>query len=278
MGIVLALAAALAFGVSDFTAGTLSRRVPAFQVATAAQLFSAAGSLLAALVLPWSHVTWGELGLGLLGGVGSAVGTGFLYRGFAVARMNVVAPLSSVCAVLLPLAFGLAFGERPSVLALAGVAAAIPAIWLVARASGPDRDGRRRRGVVEGVAAGLGFGLLFIGYGHAPAAAGLWPLVVGQIASIPMLGAMTVATGLAPLPVAPAMPRAAIVGVLSAVATAAYSLATHEQLLAIAAVITSLYPASTLAMAALWLHERVSAWQACGLACAAAAVTLITVG
>ncbi len=138
MGILLALAAALLYGGSDFGGGLASRRLGSLRV-------SVVGSA-AATVLAWATlimvggpgpslraVAWG-LASGLAGGAGTLV----LYRGLARGQMSVVGPLSAVGAAVVPVAAGVALGERPSLLSVAGVLVALPAIVLVA-ASGSVR-------------------------------------------------------------------------------------------------------------------------------------------
>ena len=61
-----------------------------------------------------------------------------LYRGLARGQMSVVGPVSAVGAAVVPAAAGIAMGERPGVLAVAGVLVALPAIVLAA-ASGSVR-------------------------------------------------------------------------------------------------------------------------------------------
>src|SRR6202035_829329 len=98
---------------------------------------------------------------GLVSGLGGGVGTLVLYRGLARGQMSVVGPVSAVGAAVVPVAVGLALGERPSLLTAAGVLVALPAIVLVA-ASGSVR-GRLAAGLSDGLVAGLAFGILFVG-------------------------------------------------------------------------------------------------------------------
>ena len=130
MGILLGLAAALLYGTSDFGGGLLSRRFGPLRVTV---IGAAAAAALAWAVLIMSGgpgpsaraVAWG-LGSGLAGGTGTLV----LYRGLARGQMSVVGPVSAVGAAVVPVMAGIAMGERPSVLAVAGVLVALPAIAL----------------------------------------------------------------------------------------------------------------------------------------------------
>jgi drug/metabolite transporter (DMT)-like permease len=66
--------------------------------------------------------------------------------------------------------------------------------------------------------------------------------------------------------------------VLGALATGLFQVASHHGYLSVAAVITSLYPAFTVLLAALVLRERVHGAQGVGLALCAAAVALVAAG
>ena len=153
-----------------------------------------------------------------------------------------------------------------------GILVAVPGIWLVSTSAGSSSSagvtppGRATRaGVVDGVAAGLGFGVLFVALGQVPRTAGLVPLMVCQAVSVPVLVGMAV--GLR----APWLPRdrparlAFLTGPLGTAATGAFLLATQHGYLSIAGVLTSLYPAATVVLAAVFLRERIRLPQGIGL-------------
>lgn len=276
MVVLLALAAALAYGVSDFVAGVLSRRASPWAVAAASQV--AAAAVIAAVAAadpgePRLHLLlWGALA-----GVGNGAGNLFLYRGLALGRMAVVAPLSAIAGAGLPVLVAVAGGERPGLVPLAGVAAALPAIWLVS-GGGAGLRGASRAGVGNGLAAGAGFGVMFAALGQVPRGGGLAPLALCQAVSAGAIVLGGIATS------APWRPRdrparlGAVAGVLAGAATLCFQLAAQRGLLSLASVLASLYPAVTVVLAAAVLRERVGRAQAAGLALAAAAVGLIAGG
>jgi drug/metabolite transporter (DMT)-like permease len=276
MGILLALAAALLYGGSDFGGGLASRRLGSLRV-------SVVGSA-AATVLTWATlilvggpgpslraVAWG-LASGLAGGAGTLV----LYRGLARGQMSVVGPLSAVGAAVVPVAAGVALGERPSLLSVAGVLVALPAIVLVA-ASGSVRGklGAAPKGLLDGLAAGLAFGILFIGLAQAGRNAGLWPVASEQTGALLITLAIAVKTH-EPLRIPPrAAGLSVLVGASGMAATLAYFYATHFSMLAIAAVLVSLYPGVTVLLARTLLHERFTPAQRAGLGLCALAIAAI---
>ncbi|CAN5382720.1 DMT family transporter [soil metagenome] len=278
MAVVLSLCAAVAYGLSDFVGGVVSRRVSPWTIAFAAQF----GGAVAVLVL--SAVTDGsprasDAGWAVLAGLGNGVGTAFLYRGLAGGRMGVVAPISGVGAALVPLLVGLLTGERPGPLAWAGIVAALPAIWLVAREPTPDPALRAgsTAGLIDGVIAGLGFGVLFAALGQIPESSGFLPLALNQIVCTTVVAILATVMGQAFWPRQRAAYLGVVSGLLGAAATVLFLAATQTGLLTIAAVITSLYPAVTVLLAAALLRERIHRDQGVGLLLCAIAVGLITV-
>lgn len=277
MAILLSLVAAVTYGLSDFVGGITSRRVSAWQVAWVSQLGGGAVVLLASLTVAGSP-TREDLAWALLAGAGNGIGTAFLYRGLAAGRMGVVAPVSGVGAALLPVVVGVVSGERPGLIAWLGVAIALPAIWLVAREPGAATGQPAGAGLVDGVLAGLGFGTLFVALAQIHEDAGLLPLGLNQFVGAVVIA--LVAGGLRQSWV-PRDPRAgwgALCGVLGATATGLFMLASQQGFLAITAVITSLYPAFTVILAAVLLRERVHGSQGLGLVLCAAAVALVATG
>lgn len=278
MGVLLALAAAVGYGLADFVGGLLSRRTSVWTVTVLMQFTGAAALTLIAWI-GFSMPATRDLAWGAASGIGSGAGTFFLYRGLAAGRMGVVAPLSAVGAAVVPVLVGVALGERPAPAAWAGVALAFPAIVLVSREPSAQltRPAAGRAGLRDGLLAGGGFGLLFVALGQVPEDAGLWPLAFGQVTSLLILaaGAWLASSGRHPAP-RRVVAGALAAGLLAAAATGAYQLATYGELVSVAAVLTSLYPAVTVALAAVVLHERASRVQAAGLALAAVAVVLIT--
>lgn len=284
MAIVLALFSAFAYGLSDFVGGLVSRRVSAWPVAVVGQLSATACTVLFAVFVSGSPTTT-DLAWGVLAGVGSGVGTGFLYRGFASGRMSVVAPVSAVGAAVVPVIVGAFAGERLSLVVWSGIVLALPGIWLVSSTTEelpPDGAAAPRaslaEGFLDGVLAGLGFGVLFAALGQVPDVAGLWPLALAQAVSLPAVVMLAVSLGAAWLPRQRRAWWALIAGPLGASAAGAFLLASQRGYLTVAGILTSLYPATTVLLAALVLHEKVHRAQGVGLGLCAVAIGLVASG
>jgi drug/metabolite transporter (DMT)-like permease len=276
--VLLSLVAALAYGLSDFLGGVFSRRASVWPVALTACLGAAVGTLVLALVRP-GDPTLADLGWGLLAGVGSGSGTAFLYRGFAAGRMGVVAPVSAVGATVLPAAVGLGLGERPSALVWSGLVVALPGIWLVAREPVTEgAPGGLAAGLLDGVLAGLGFGLLFVALGQVPDGAGFWPVMATQVVSCLAVAAAALLLGGDPVPRRRQEWGGLVAGVLATVAVVGFLVARQHGLLSVSAVLTSLYPAFTVLLATLLLGERLHRAQVLGLAFCAITVVCVALG
>ena len=274
MSIVFALASAASYGVSDFLGGLFAKKSSAWQVAIVGQSSSAVFAFILALFLTGTPVQADWL-WAAASGLGGGFGAAFLYRGLSTGRMSVVAPISAIGSALLPVAVGLALGDRPGTLAVIGIVFAFPAIYLI---SSVTEHTANTGGVLDGVLAGLGFGLLFTLIGQVDADAGMMPIALMQGTSV--LAVILTATVLRAqwVPRDPQAWAAAMMGPLGAIATGAFLYATHEGLLSIVSVIASLYPATTVLLAALILHERIHRAQGIGLVLATAAVVLVAAG
>ena len=285
MSALLALFAALAYGVSDFVGGLASRRVRAVTVL----LYSyPVGALLMAALLPLfpGSVSPATLAWSLAGGGAGFVGVLLMYTALGLAPMNVISPVTALTSAAVPVVAGVAYGERPSAGAWIGIALGLAAIAMVSRSPDPAPGesptdlavlhGRASgRAIALALIAGVGFGAYFICLARADADSGLWPVVLARLAS----SALTI-------PVAVRMRAihrlggsllilAGASGVLDAAANLFFLLASREGLLSLASVITSLYPAGTVLLAAVLLRERTTGLQRVGFVVAVAAVVLV---
>lgn len=284
MAILLAFFGAVSYGAGDFCGSLAARRAPAIRVTLISQLVG--GLLLIVLVpLVGGSPSTRDLVVGALAGVVGAGAITAFYQAMAAGAMSVVAPISALTAAALPVFVGLLSGERPSALSLVGVVIAMAAILLVSQhgpAAGDDTEldrpapGTTRRSMVlTGIGSGFLFGLLFITLDSVSDDAGLWPLVTDRLVAVPFLLIVALVTRTGIRPERGSMGLIVACGVLDMGANTLLLLAFSEGLLVLVAVIISLYPASTLVLARVVLHERVSPVQRAGLIIAGLAVVLI---
>ncbi len=281
LGVVLALLAAAVYGAGDFVGGLATRKVSVLFVVGLGQLAGLMILVLLAPLLPAEDVRRADLWWGAASGLSTAVGITLLYQALATGRMSVAAPVTAVSALSLPVLFAYASGEWPGWLPTAGIALAVIAVALISREE--DRAGiaagTARRAMLLSVTAGMGIGVFYITMKHTQAGSGLWPLVAARAVSaalfaMPVLALAGRWRGTV-RPPAQLWAWAALSGVLDSLANALYLLSSRATALAVAATLTSLYPASTVLLARFVLKERLRPVQLIGLALAVAAVVMI---
>jgi drug/metabolite transporter (DMT)-like permease len=281
--VLLGLVVALTYGTGDFFGGLSSRRSSAVAVVVRSYGWSlAAMALLLAVTRPAAPLAH-DLLIGVAVGFIGPIGIVLLYKGLGSGRMSVVAPVTAVGASIVPVAWGLLTGERPSALALVGVAAALVAVVLISGAPDhPDSLGPATASTREvlplAVGSGLAFGTVYVLLGSTSKDAGIWPLIVARPISIVLVGAGALLTGRSLQASRLDRWTIAAAGIADIVANVVFLAAAHRGLLSIVAVVSSLYPASTVVLARFVLGERLHRMQLVGLALAACGVMAMASG
>ncbi|MDJ0361187.1 DMT family transporter [Rhodococcus sp. H29-C3] len=282
---MLALVAAVGYGVSDFVGGVASRRVAALRVVIVSYPFSLVVVL---LIAPFVGGTVSLVPMlwGLASGVAGGLAVWWFYLALASGPMAVVSPLTAVLVAGIPVLAGLMIGERPGILAFCGIALALVAVVLVSKES-PDeatgevaggRDMKFTRTVAWlTVGSGITFALAFICLHQIGDGAGLWPLAASRASATAVVWSVALATGHFSAPHGSVLKLAAFVGVLDVVANAALLYAYQGGMLSLVSVIASLYPAATVLLAMVMLGERVGRLQQIGMVIALGAVGMIAV-
>lgn len=279
MAALLALLSAAAYGTGDFFGGLAARRSPVTGVVLRAHFV---GLVLLAAVAPVAGgvLTGGDAMIGAAAGVSGGVAVALFYKGLAIGTMSVVATITALLGTAVPVLYGVAQGERPPLLAAAGIILAVVAIALISNEG--DDDGRRGirdlRAVWLALASGAGFGVFFVVLAEAGDDAGLWPVLVARLASVALFAGLVRSRFTVTRPLGAGTWRLAVAaGALDVVANAAYVYATRQGLLSVVAALTSLYPAGTVVLARLFLAERLCPPQRAGLGLAAAAAVMVAV-
>lgn len=281
LGLPLALCSSLCWGVSDFVAGMQARKVPLLRVLLISQ---GMGLMCVAVILairgtgpPAFAHEWPAVAGGLAGTAALAA----FYRALAVGSMSIVAPISAT-GVVVPVVVGIAGGDRPAAIQLAGIVAAAVGVVLASR-EGVDESVETRFAMTPATVglsliAAVGFGTFFVGMRTAARADIPWALFCAR-------GAGVTALVIAVLVVRP--PRLedrgrllplAVVAALDLGANALYAVATRHGLLSEVAVASSLYPLATVVLARVVLGERVRRVQELGIVAAVAGIAMIAAG
>jgi drug/metabolite transporter (DMT)-like permease len=274
-GLALALAASVSWGFSDYLGGVKSRVVPLLTLIMVSQLAGLA--LVGVLAVATHSYPDGRTAIyAVLAGSAGLIALAAFYRGMAIGRISIVAPISATGAAL-PIAAGLARGERPGIWALAGIALALAGVILASAENHPERGRSLAAEVPLALGAALGFGIFFLfvakasEHHHAIAATLMLRLTTAPLVLLALLV----------LRQAPRIPRGnlhwlILIGLLDSGANTLYALATDHGLLSLVSPLASLYPLTTVLLAQALLREHVARHQKYGIALALAGVALIS--
>jgi drug/metabolite transporter (DMT)-like permease len=268
---------AASFGSGDFLGGLASRRDNTLTVLAWAQLAALGGALV--ITLTWGGpLTANAVLLGAGAGVLNMMALGCLFQGLAIGQIGQVAPAAAVIGAVLPVGWGLAIGERPPALALAGVVLAMLAAALISAEKDEQRAEGARAALLLAVLAGIGFGTSFILFADSSHHPGFWPVLSARVAAVVGVWLIVLVRGTPRTLATPSRRLAASAGVLDVAATTLLIVAVRTGLTAVVAPVASLAPGFTVMHAWWYLHEKVSRLQTVGLAIALVGLSLIAVG
>lgn len=281
MAALLALLSSFAWGTSDFMGGLAARRVGAIRVLAVSYPAGAVLiTFLAWIVIP-GQLSWTVVGIGAVAGVVGAVAIGLLYAALSRGQMGIISPITAVLSGAVPVVVGLALGEALSAVALVGVVVAGAAVILVSRESGPHRR-TPPSAVLLAAGSGVAIGAYLSVIGTAPIDSGIWVATSGRwfstaLVLLILLILLGRARGASRTPQQRFPWNLALAaGVLDALANGIFQLAAQRGLLAIVAVIGSLYPAATVILARILLNETLSKVQLLGVLLALVAASVLT--
>ena len=274
LAVAYGLCSAIAWGAGDFSGGVATRRINVLLVVLWSQLIGAAALVTLALVFQEAVPPLESMIFGAMAGLVGVLGLSALYRGLAIGRMGIVAPLSALTAAVIPVVIGSFLEGLPSTIQFAGFALAVPAIWALSYSSG---DGKlQTQEWAHALVAGMGFGLFFVFIDRASAQAVLWPLVSARSASVPCMLFLVMLRKEMAFPSTKHLALLVMVGLFDAAGNTFFALASRIGRLDISAVLASLYPAATVLLAWMLLRERLLPRQWAGIALAIAALVLIS--
>jgi len=291
LGLAFALSSSLCWGVGDFIGGLQARRVSLLRVLLVSQAAGLVVLVVVVAVRGMGPPDVVKMLPAVAGGIACIAALSAFYRALAIGTMSVVAPISAT-GVAVPVAVGVASGERPAALQLVGILAASVGVVLASRESGPGLAPKAgsRASVALALLAALGFGSFFVGLRISARVDLVWALVSSRTAAVAALVAAGIVLSLVrerpPASVgtvavtagSAVLPALLLIGFLDLSANVLYALATRHGLLSVVAVAASLYPLTTVLLARVVLRERVRRIQEVGIAAALAGVLLIAVG
>ncbi|HEV8192436.1 MAG TPA: DMT family transporter [Ktedonobacterales bacterium] len=274
--VAFGLAASLCWGSGDFSGGLASRRANPSSVVVSG--YAVGFVLLVVLALIWREPLPGPADIlwGGLAGIAGVLGLIAFYTALASGKMGIAAPVSAALTATLPVLFSAITAGLPRPLQLIGFVLALAAIWLISR---PERAGGSGSPTGIGLAllAGCGFGCFFILISRVGPASIFWPLALARFTSVALLLIIMRLRRQRILPEVNKVPWLVVLaGTLDALGNAFFVLAAHSGRLDVAAILSSLYPAATVLLAAIVLRERVTRIQGTGILLVLLAIPVIS--
>ena len=237
----------------------------------------AAGAILCfalALILGESFPTGKDLlvcsAAGLVGGLGITM----LYRGLAIGRMGIVAPVTGVLAAVIPVIAGFVTQGVPPPLVLVGIVLAVVSVVLVSRVA--DESGGRD-GLTEALVGGTAIGLFGVAIAQLTPGDLFADLTTIRLVQGALVVLVVMVTRAAWRP-GRLVPPLILIGLLDTTGNALYLAAVQTGQLAIASVLSAMYPVATVILAAVVLREPITRDHTFGIGLAAAAIALISLG
>lgn len=282
MAFVWAILSSTIYGTADFMGGLAARRAPVLTVTLLSQLVGLV-ALLAAAPLMGGAPLQADLVWGAAAGIAGSLGVLLLYHVLATGTVSTAAPLVSMVALCVPVAVGVALGERLGWAGGLGIAAGLVAVALISGAP-PSHDApavpaqAARAALLTAVASGVLVGAFLTCLAQVRADAGLWPLVVARSAGSMVLASVAAARRTPLRPSREAIAPILVAGVADVLANVFYVLAAQHGPMSLIATIVSLAPASTVVLAQLVLREKLGRAQQVGVAVALLAVVLLAQG
>jgi drug/metabolite transporter (DMT)-like permease len=277
--LALALTSSLCWGVSDFVGGVQSRRMPLLVVMLITQWVGLIGLLVLLALRGTGPPEIAKLVPAALAGTAGLAALAAFYRGLAIGTMSIVAPIAAT-GVAVPVIVGVAGGDRPGGLQVAGLVAATIGVVLASREGDASSASAARKRLSIGLAliAALGFGSFFVGLRISARTDVLWALLAARATGCACLLLLAARSRVRVTGLGVSLPLLMLAGLLDLSANATYALATRHGLLSVVAVASSLYPLATVALARLVLKERVRRVQEFGIVMAVLGVILLAAG
>jgi drug/metabolite transporter (DMT)-like permease len=275
---VLALLGAASWGTGDFFGGLASRRAHVLTVLVVSQAVGLVGVAAWAIVSGDPPPGIADIPPAVGAGVAGAAGLAALYRGMAIGAMGIVAPISAVSPVV-PLGVDLVRGDAPAALQWGGIVVALAGVVLLAREPG-IRVGRAglAAGVSLALVAALGFGLFIVGLDTASDGGATWAVVVARTSSTLVALCAVLVVSVPLRPPSRLMPVIVAVGLFDTTANVLVAYATTHGSAGIVAVLSALYPLTTILLARAFLSERLVRTRRVGGGLALAGAALVAVG
>jgi len=278
LSILLGLTSAITWGAGDFTGGLAARKTGAYRAVFYGEVFGLLLLFIVVIATPQPMPDVKSILLSIVAGALGTVGLMLLYSAMAQGKMSIAAPVSALLAAALPVIVGMITDGFPGYLTLLGFGFALAAIWLVSQSGDGVKDILTHLSDLRlPLLAGVGFGLYFILMNAATRETTFWPMVYSRGAGTIAMAVFIIVRRDSFVTVHAAWPLMILNGILDVGGNFFYVLAGQAGRLDISAVLSSLFPGSTVILAWIILKERLTRTQWLGILCALTAIILFTI-
>jgi len=284
--ILFGLLTAFSYGYADFVGAVAAKKVRALAVTTVAFMFGLVLALFASIFVG-AEYSLSVIQIGALAGVCSAAAITFLYAALALGPISITSPFTAVLSAIIPVGFDIASGQQLSSLAGVAIVLILIAVVLVAFVPGSDVRLPSLKATLYSIGAGLGFSGIFLFLDMAPADSGLGVLVIMRVVGIVlMLGGLValMISGKSKVLIEKELFAAGTIwlvllaGLGDVSGNVFFIIAANQGALAVAAVLSTLYPVGTILLARVFLSERIALSQNIGILLAIAACAMLALG
>ena len=270
---LLGLSSAIVWGAGDFCGGQASRRAAVLSVLALAEFTGFVLLIAAGFIVHETFPVAAAMAWSVAAGLSGTIGLGSLYKGLSIGRASVVAPVSAVIGAIIPALFTAYRLGLPGGVKILGFVLALAAIVL---ASQSNHEAKGKKAISFALLAGVGFGGFFIFMNQASGLhSTFFPLAIARGFPIPLMILFSSVRKMAILPSRNTVGLILLTGILDAAGTVLFLLSSTLGRLDVATILSSLFPASTVILSSIILHEKISLLQKIGVVLALTAILLI---
>jgi drug/metabolite transporter (DMT)-like permease len=278
----MGLGVSLAYGLSNFMGPVLARRHGSIPVLLISQLLAVSMAALLLVASGDARPSGAAVGYGVLAGAGNLVAITSLYRAASIGPMSLVMPINA-CGSIVPALWAEAHGRSLALHSIVAIVMVLGGAMLAAHHRRPPDEGavrpasRIRTTIVFSVVSAIGYGVLLVALTAAAEQSTWWAIFDSRAVLFAGLagGVLLFARSAAIRPPMGSVSVLAVPGLLLLAGSVLYVVASVGGDISIVAVLSSLYPLVTVALAILLLRERPTILQRAGIAVAIAGTVLL---
>ncbi len=273
----IGLAAGFIWGAGDFSGGLATKSSKVLSVTVVSNAIGVLLSIAYAVFTGAPAANRGDILLSVAAGTFGLAGILAFYRALAQERMGLAAPVSALVANIISVAYSSVFEGRPNPWQWVGFFLASLGVWFIGQSTQQTSGTTRTwsKGIWLAIFSGFGFAGFFIFFGQLSSSSTAWPLVALRCTSFALVVLLLLLTKekieLRPASRLPAF----FAGLFDTLGNALFAVAAQLARLDVAAILSSLYPASTVLLARIILNERLTRQQWFGVSLCLLALPLI---